>query len=72
MGKVTDAWPDECYTFSKGDRVVCTFNNKCGTIVSQRYNAFYQLVWHVRFDDGREMEIVTSQLKLINDNTTTI
>ena len=66
MKKVTDAWPDECYTFSKGDRAICTFNNKCGTIVSPRYNAFYLLVWYVRFDDGTEREVVTNQLKSIN------
>lgn len=67
MGKVTDAWSDECYTFSKGDRVICTFNNKCGTIVSQRYNAFYQLVWRVSFDDRTEREVVTHQLKKIEE-----
>lgn len=65
MGKVTDAWPDECYKFNYGDKVRCTFNGKCGAITSQRFNCFYQLVWAVRFDDGTEAEITTNQLQLI-------
>lgn len=58
-------WPEEVYTFNRGDRVLHIPTGMIGVIKTARYNCFYQLLWTVQFDDGTEREIITDNLRKI-------